>query len=92
MTYEKQIWDPSNKIRTTWNIIHREVRKKVSKDNIQTLCIEGKNTTDLNTLWINFKTFKFIKSSQKHYMFRPIWPSSGVKISGGKLLLLYVSL
>jgi hypothetical protein len=30
-----------------------------------------------------FETFKFIKSSQKHYMFRTICPSSGVKISGG---------
>jgi hypothetical protein len=27
MTYEKQIRDTSNKIITTWNIIHREVRK-----------------------------------------------------------------
>jgi hypothetical protein len=57
MTYEKQIRDSSNKIWTTWNIIHRQVCKKVNKENIQTLCIEGKNTTDLNTIVEAFSNY-----------------------------------
>jgi flagellar basal body P-ring protein FlgI len=50
MTYEKQIRNSKNKVRTTWNLINREVRKKVTKENIQTLNIEGKNYTNLNTI------------------------------------------
>jgi hypothetical protein len=46
MTYEKQIRNSENKVRTTWNLINREVRKKVMKENIQTLSIEGKNYTN----------------------------------------------
>jgi hypothetical protein len=43
MTYEKQIRNSKNKARTTWNLINREVCKKVMNENIQTLNIEGKN-------------------------------------------------
>jgi hypothetical protein len=50
MTYEKQIRNSKNKVRTTWNLINREVRKKVMKENIQALNIEGKNDTNLNTI------------------------------------------
>jgi TRAP-type mannitol/chloroaromatic compound transport system substrate-binding protein len=49
MIYKKQVSDSTNKITTTWNTINREVRKKARKDNIQILCTEGKNTTNLNT-------------------------------------------
>jgi hypothetical protein len=50
MTYEKQIRNSKNKARTTWNLINREVWKKVMKENIQALNIEGKNDTNLNTI------------------------------------------
>jgi hypothetical protein len=57
MINEKQISDSTNKIRTTWNIINRKVRKKSRKDNIQTLCIEGKNTISLNTIVEAFNNY-----------------------------------
>jgi transcriptional/translational regulatory protein YebC/TACO1 len=60
MTYENQIRDSTNKIRTTWNIINREVCKKAKKDkkdNIQTLCTEGKNTTNLNIIVEAFNNY-----------------------------------
>jgi hypothetical protein len=50
LTYEKQIRSSKNKIRSTWNLISREVRKKVMKENIQTLNIEVKNDSNLNTI------------------------------------------
>jgi flagellar basal body P-ring protein FlgI len=50
MTYERQIRNSKNKVRTTWNLINREVHNKVMKENIQTLNIEGKNDTNLNNI------------------------------------------
>jgi hypothetical protein len=47
MTYEKQIRNSKNKVRTIWNLINGEVCKKVMKENIQTLNTEGKNDTNL---------------------------------------------
>jgi hypothetical protein len=44
MTYEKQTRNSKNRVRTTWNLINREVRKKVMKENIQTL------NTNLNNI------------------------------------------
>jgi hypothetical protein len=46
MACEKQIRNSENKARTTWNLITREVYKKVMKENIQTLNIEGKKGTN----------------------------------------------
>jgi hypothetical protein len=39
-----------NKTRTTWNLINREVRRKVMKENIQILNIEGRNDSNLNII------------------------------------------
>jgi hypothetical protein len=53
MTYEKLIKDSTNKSRITWNIINGELGKKAhqpSNDNIQTLSIEDKKITNLNTI------------------------------------------
>jgi hypothetical protein len=50
MTYEKQIRNSKNKVRTTRNLINREVHKKVMTENIQTLNTEGKNNTNLNNI------------------------------------------
>jgi hypothetical protein len=50
MAYERQIRNSKNNVRTTWNLINREVRKKVMKENIQTLNIEGKNDTNQNNI------------------------------------------
>jgi hypothetical protein len=40
MTYDKQV--KCSKVRTTWNITNSEVLKKMKKENIQTLNINGK--------------------------------------------------
>jgi hypothetical protein len=50
MTNEKQIKNSKNKIRTTWNVINREVHKEAMKENIQILNIDSKNYTNYNTI------------------------------------------
>ena len=50
MSYEEQIWNSNNKIRTTWKIINRELHKKSSKDTIETLCIEGNMINNQHTI------------------------------------------
>jgi hypothetical protein len=47
MSCNKQILNSANRIRTTWKIINREIHKKVKKDSIQTICIDGRNTNNL---------------------------------------------
>jgi hypothetical protein len=42
-----QILNSTNRIRNTWKIINREIRKKVNKDSIQTICIDGRNTNNV---------------------------------------------
>jgi dynactin complex subunit len=57
MTYENQIKNSTNKIRTTWNVINSEVHKKAIKDNIQTLHIEGKNINNLKIIMEAFNNY-----------------------------------
>jgi hypothetical protein len=57
MTYDKQIRNFTNKIRTTWKIIDSEIHKKAKKDNIQILHIEGKNTNNLNIIVDAFNNY-----------------------------------
>jgi hypothetical protein len=45
-----QIRNSKNKARPAWKLINREVSKKVMKENIQTLNIEGKKDSNLNTI------------------------------------------
>jgi hypothetical protein len=47
MSYNQQILNSTNRIRTTWKIINREIHKKVKKDSIQTIWIDGRNTNNL---------------------------------------------
>jgi hypothetical protein len=42
MSYEKQIQNSSNKMRTAWRIINRELHKKSKKDTIEAIYIDGK--------------------------------------------------
>jgi hypothetical protein len=57
MTYERQIRNSKNKVRTTWNLINREVRNKVMKENTQKLNTEGKNDTNLNNIVEEFNKY-----------------------------------
>jgi hypothetical protein len=60
ITYEKQIIDSTNVTRTTWNIIKSEVCKKSSKnnkDNLNEICIRGKNTSNLDTIVEGFNSY-----------------------------------
>jgi hypothetical protein len=62
ITYEKRVRDSKNITKATWNIINTEICKKArkTKDNIKALCIQGKRTTNLNTIVDAFNNY-FIK-------------------------------
>jgi hypothetical protein len=79
MTYDKQIKYSKNKARTTWRIVNSEVLKKVNKENIQTLNIEGKKNTNLNAIVEIFNKYfsgvadnihKYIKENGDNDKFR----------------------
>ncbi|GFG36110.1 hypothetical protein Cfor_03752, partial [Coptotermes formosanus] len=57
MNYAKQILNSTNRIRTMWKIINREIRKKVKKDSIQTICIDGRNTNNLYNIVEAFNSY-----------------------------------
>jgi hypothetical protein len=45
MSYDKQIKYSQHKVKTTWRIINNELLKKVNRDNIQILNMNGKKIT-----------------------------------------------
>jgi hypothetical protein len=51
------ILNSTNRIRTTWKIINREIHKKVNKDSIQTICIDGRNTNNLYNIVEAFNSY-----------------------------------
>jgi hypothetical protein len=57
MSYNKQILNSTNRIRTTWKIINREIHKKVKKESIQTICIDGRNTNNLYNIVEAFNSY-----------------------------------
>jgi hypothetical protein len=57
MSYNKQILNSTNRIRTTWKIINREIHKKVKKDAIQTIFIDGRSTNNLYNIVEAFNSY-----------------------------------
>jgi hypothetical protein len=57
MSYNKQILNSTNRIRTTWKIINREIHRKVKKDSIQTVCIDGRNTNNFYNIVEAFNSY-----------------------------------
>jgi hypothetical protein len=45
MSYDKQIKYSQNKVKTTWRIINNELFKKINRDNIRILNMNGKKIT-----------------------------------------------
>jgi hypothetical protein len=57
MSYNKQVLNSTNRIRTTWKILNRETHKKVKKDCVQTICIDGRNTNNLYNIVEAFNSY-----------------------------------
>jgi hypothetical protein len=57
MSYNKQILNSTNRIRTTCKIINGEIHEKVKRDCIQTICTDGRNTNNLYNIVEAFNTY-----------------------------------